>query len=268
MVELRKRKEAPAAPAPPPTKKSNPIKKAAAAVKDAVTGDAKNGDDTPSTSDSSTGGPSVNSTVQLTDFGGTVTTNAGESATLKSLVDNSTAGVVLFTYPKANTPGCTTQACMFRDAYPDLTSTGFSIYGLSADSAKSNTTFQTKNSLPYPLLCDAEGTLIDAIGMKKPGQAKGTVRGVFVVDKQGKVLLTEKGGPQATVDAVAALIKKSPGEVAAEDTKAEAQKDGVDLGEERKMDEVPVVEEGTLEEVRSAETAAEVADTAEKVDGV
>lgn len=72
-----------------------------------------------------------------------------------------------------------------------MTGTGFSIYGLSTDSTKSNTTFKTKQHLPYTLLCDHSATLIAAIGMKKA--PKGTTRGVFVVSKDGKILAAEAG---------------------------------------------------------------------------
>lgn len=72
-----------------------------------------------------------------------------------------------------------------------MTATGLSIYGLSADSPKSNTTFKTKQNLPFDLLCDPAANLIAAIGMKKA--PKGTIRGVFVVDKEGKVLAAEAG---------------------------------------------------------------------------
>lgn len=98
----------------------------------------------------------------------------------------------------------TKQACLFRDKYNHLTSTGLSIYGLSADSPRANTTFKSKQTLPYPLLCDTSTALISAIGFKKV--PKGTVRGVFSVDKQGKVLLRQAGGPDATVDAVQKLV--------------------------------------------------------------
>jgi peroxiredoxin Q/BCP len=111
-------------------------------------------------------------------------------------------------------PG-TTQACLFRDSYEPLTAGGLAIYGLSTDSPKSNTSFKEKQNLPYPLLCDPSATLIDAIGLKKA--PKGTTRGVFVVDKAGKVLLAEPGGPAATVDAV----KKLVGEGTATETKGE-----------------------------------------------
>lgn len=96
---------------------------------------------------------------------------------------------------------------MFRDGYEDLTSTGLAIYGLSTDSPKSNTTFKTKQSLPYPLLCDPSATLIGSLGFKK--SPKGTVRGVFVVDKTGKVLLLEPGSPAGTVEAVEKIVKET-----------------------------------------------------------
>jgi peroxiredoxin Q/BCP len=99
----------------------------------------------------------------------------------------------------------TNQVCLFRDSYEPLTAGGLVIYGLSADSTKANTTFKEKQKLTYPLLCDPQATLIGAIGLKKA--PKGTTRGVFAVDKSGKVLLAEPGGPQATVDAVKRLVE-------------------------------------------------------------
>lgn len=112
----------------------------------------------------------------------------------------------------------TKQACLFRDHYDHLTSTGLSIYGLSADSPKANTTFKSKQSLPYPLLCDTSAALIGAIGFKKV--PKGTIRGVFSVDKQGKVLLRQAGGPDATVDAVQKLV---PAEQVKETSKTDVE---------------------------------------------
>ena len=102
----------------------------------------------------------------------------------------------------------TTQACLFRDSYAPLTATGFAIYGLSADSPKANTTFKTKHQLPYPLLCDPSVTLIGAIGLKKA--PKGTTRGVFVVNKSGKVLAAEPGSPAGTVEVVKKLVGGAP----------------------------------------------------------
>ena len=118
---------------------------------------------------------------------------------------------------------------------------------MSTDSPKANTTFKTKQNLPYALLCDPKATLIGAIGFKKA--PKGTQRGVFVVDKEGKVLAVEAGGPNATVDAVKRIVEK------------------MDFNEE--WDEA--LEEGGQTAVdgdeKAAETAAEVAETAKELDG-
>ncbi|KAK5628780.1 hypothetical protein RRF57_004495 [Xylaria bambusicola] len=203
-VELRKRKAPAPAPAPePPAKKQSKVSKAAAKVKAAVKSAAAA---KPAETNGSTkpGKPAVGDVISLDGFGGEVETNDGVKTTLKALVDESKAGVVLFTYPKASTPGCTNQVCLFRDAYTDLTKDGLLIYGLSTDSPKANTTFKTKQNLPYPLLCDPSATLIGAIGLKKT--PKGTQRGVFAVDKTGKILLAEPGSPAGTVNAVKELV--------------------------------------------------------------
>lgn len=98
----------------------------------------------------------------------------------------------------------TQQVCLFRDSYEPLTAGGLAIYGLSTDSPKANTNFRTKQNLPYPLLCDPTAVLIGAIGLKK--HPKGTQRGVFAVDKKGKVLVAEAGGPAATVERIKKLV--------------------------------------------------------------
>lgn len=100
----------------------------------------------------------------------------------------------------------TTQVCLFRDSYEPLTAGGLAIYGLSADSPKANTTFKDKQKLPYSLLCDSASTLIAAIGLQK--SPKGTQRGVFAVNKEGKVLVAEPGGPAATVEAIKKLVEE------------------------------------------------------------
>lgn len=133
-----------------------------------------------------------------------------------------------------------------------MTATGFAIYGLSADSPTSNTTFQTKQKLPYPLLCDPKQTLISAIGMKKP--PKSTSRGVFVVDKSGKVLAAEAGSPDGTVAVVKRLVESSGSTTAPAATAETAPVAAVANGD------------ATKEDVDKANVAAEVADTAEKLD--
>jgi thioredoxin-dependent peroxiredoxin len=132
----------------------------------------------------------------------------------------------------------TKQACSFRDSYTPLTATGLDIYGLSNDSPKANTTFKTKQNLPYPLLCDPSRTLISAIGLKG---VKGTTRGVFIINKSGKVLAAESGGPEATVDVVRKIVGGGGSAAAGE----------------------PVKEK---EDAELAKTASEVADTAAKID--
>lgn len=204
--------------------------------------------------------PTVGETIDLTSFGGEVETHDGNKTTLAKLVEDSKNGVVLFTYPKASTPGCksamytiffgislpltrmtgTTQVCLFRDSYAPLTATGYSIYGLSNDSPKANTNFKTKQKLPYTLLCDPAQTLISAIGLKKA--PKGTTRGVFVIEKSGKVLASEPGGPAATVEVVRKLLGNKAAQVP---TASEVKK---------------------ADDAEAAKTADEVANTAAKVD--
>lgn len=232
MVELRKRKTPPPAP-PKPAKKASKAKTddTKPAPKDEP--DAKKTKPAPKAAEtakpakaiSKSAGPArVGDTIDLDNFGGDeLETNDGEKTTLKTLVDKSSSGVVLFTYPKASTPGCTTQVCLFRDGYAPLTATGLDIYGLSRDSPKANTTFKTKQKLPYPLLCDKTATLIAAIGFKNGDK---TQRGVFVVTKEGKVLAAEPGGPAATVAVVKDIVDKMGGT----DSKGE---DKLDQAEDR-----------------------------------
>ncbi|RMY42998.1 hypothetical protein D0864_15948 [Hortaea werneckii] len=170
--------------------------------------------------------PKTGDTIPLDNFAAEIETHDGAKTSLPQLVKESKAGVVLFTYPKASTPGCTTQACLFRDAYAPLTTTGLSIYGLSTDSPKSNSSFKAKQSLPYPLLCDPSAALIGALGYKKA--PRGTTRGVFVVHKSGKVLVSEAGGPKETVEVVRKVVEGMGGDGGA---------DGVGKAEERAKEE-------------------------------
>ncbi|KAI1344760.1 AhpC-TSA-domain-containing protein [Xylariaceae sp. FL0016] len=233
VVELRKRKAPPPAPEPP-AKKQSKTSKVATKVKEAVKGKgAKSADANGSTKAAK---PVVGESIALDGFGGDIETNDGTKTTLKALVDESKSGVVLFTYPKASTPGCTNQACLFRDSYTELTKDGLAIYGLSTDSPKANTTFKTKQNLPYPLLCDPSATLIEAIGLKKT--PKGTQRGVFVVDKAGKVLIAEPGGPAATVEAVKKFVAGSKGATGKEEAVEETKPANGDEVEEKDTEKV------------------------------
>jgi thioredoxin-dependent peroxiredoxin len=100
--------------------------------------------------------------------------------------------VVLYFYPKDNTPGCTTQACGFRDHYPAFGEKNAVVLGVSPDSAKSHQKFQAKFSLPFPLLVDTDHQLAEQFGVwrqkKLAGHVyMGVVRSHFVIDEQGKL---------------------------------------------------------------------------------
>ncbi|CAA7270343.1 unnamed protein product [Cyclocybe aegerita] len=106
-------------------------------------------------------------------------------------------GVILFLVPKADTPGCTNQACGFRDSYPDFTSLNYTVYCLSADSPTAQSKWQTKASkeLPYPLISDPKRILITALGAGEGGKTK---RSHFIFEKGGK--LVEKKLPVTPAD--------------------------------------------------------------------
>jgi len=100
--------------------------------------------------------------------------------------------IVLFFYPRANTPGCTAQACNLSENYNRLTDAGYSIYGVSADQVKHQSSFSNKFGFPYPLLADTEKTLIDSFGVwgfkKFMGKEyEGILRTTFVLNKQGVI---------------------------------------------------------------------------------
>ncbi|KAL8388065.1 hypothetical protein RB595_009480 [Gaeumannomyces hyphopodioides] len=256
---LRKRKAPEPAPAPPPpAKRAAPktarvakVAKAAAKAKEAVketvkpakavNGSAKSAaaaaaaaPPAPAPAATATEAAAKGDTVALEGFGGEIETHDGKKTTLKALVDESEAGVVLFTYPKASTPGCTNQVCLFRDSHEPLTAGGLAIYGLSADTPKENARFKEKQKLPYPLLCDPKATLLAAIGLKK-GPAK-AARGVFVVDKAGRVLAAQTGSPAGTVGVVKKLVTEAAA-AAAEPEEAAAAEVAVAAAKEKNEDE-------------------------------
>jgi thioredoxin-dependent peroxiredoxin len=95
--------------------------------------------------------------------------------------------VVIFFYPKDDTPGCTIQACSFRDLYQDFTDLGAEVIGISSDSEKSHQKFTKKYNLPYILLADVDKEVRKAFGVSSnlfgllPGRA------TYVIDKEGVV---------------------------------------------------------------------------------
>ncbi len=78
-----------------------------------------------------------------------------------------TGYLLVYFYPKADTPGCTKQACSLRDSYASLTEKGVKILGVSMDSVKAQKAFQEKYKLPFDLLADADGTIVTAFGVPK-----------------------------------------------------------------------------------------------------
>lgn len=108
------------------------------------------------------------------------------------LSDYAGSKVILFFYPKANTPGCTAEACNLRDHYAELSEKGFKIIGVSADSEKSQLNFSEKYNFPYPLIPDTSRKVIEDYGvwgMKKNygKEYMGIHRASFVIDGTGKI---------------------------------------------------------------------------------
>jgi peroxiredoxin Q/BCP len=104
--------------------------------------------------------------------------------------------VVIFFYPKDETPGCTAQACSFRNAYQEFKALGVEVLGISGDSAESHERFAQKQQLPYPLLSDPQGKVAKAFGVKKAlGILPGRV--TFVIDRDRRIQLAYSAQLQA-----------------------------------------------------------------------
>nr|WP_288935403.1 thioredoxin-dependent thiol peroxidase [uncultured Allomuricauda sp.] len=100
--------------------------------------------------------------------------------------------LVVFFYPKANTPGCTAEACNLRDNYKELQDQGFELLGVSADSEKKQSNFKNKYEFPFPLLADEDHTVINTFGVWGPKKFMGKEydgihRTTFVIDGDGVV---------------------------------------------------------------------------------
>jgi thioredoxin-dependent peroxiredoxin len=101
--------------------------------------------------------------------------------------------VILYFYPKDDTPGCTTEACNFRDDYSQYENTGVTILGVSPDSVKSHEKFKTKYGLPFPLLADEGHKICDLYqvwGTKKNygREYQGVYRTTFLIDDKGQII--------------------------------------------------------------------------------
>jgi len=110
----------------------------------------------------------------------------------QSLSDYAGKKLVVFFYPKANTPGCTAEACDLRDHYKELQDAGYSLLGVSADTEKSQRNFSEKFEFPFPLLADVDKEVINAFGVWGPKQFMGKEydgihRKTFIIDENGIV---------------------------------------------------------------------------------
>ena len=115
--------------------------------------------------------------------------DSGQSLSLK---DSRGKKVILYFYPKDNTPGCTQEACDFRDAMDRLQSKGVTVLGVSPDSVSSHQKFKKKYSLPFPLIVDEDYRIAQAYGVWQEKSLygrkfMGIVRSTFVIDEKGKI---------------------------------------------------------------------------------
>jgi len=138
----------------------------------------------------------------------------GKKVSLKSLKGTP---VVLYFYPKDDTPGCTKEACDFRDSLKRLKRAGAQIFGVSLDGPESHRKFIGKYALPFSLLCDEDAAVSKAYGVYKQKNMYGKKywgieRSTFVIDSRGAIsALFRKVKVDGHVDEVLAAVKKGEG---------------------------------------------------------
>jgi peroxiredoxin Q/BCP len=125
----------------------------------------------------------------------TLPATGGQTFTLSSARGKS---LVLYFYPKDNTPGCTTESQQFRDLYPAFQQANCEIVGISRDSIRSHENFKTKFSFPFDLLSDADEKVCNQFGVMKQKmlygkQVRGIERSSFVLDKNGNLVKEWRG---------------------------------------------------------------------------
>ena len=112
-----------------------------------------------------------------------------QNGTVRSLRDFGGKWLVLYFYPKDDTPGCTQQACTFRDDLHQLTAMGAEVVGVSVDNTASHAEFARKYHLPFPLLADQNGEIAERYGsILNLGVIKFAKRNTFLINPQGKIV--------------------------------------------------------------------------------
>lgn len=135
-----------------------------------------------------------------------------ETGQQHSLSDYKGKTVVLYFYPKDDTPGCTKEACSFRDNFSEITSKGAIVIGISKDSQKSHEKFKIKYNLPFLLLADENAKVIKLYnfwGTKNMygKMVEGTLRKTFIIDKDGKIKkIFEKVTPEGHAEEILKFI--------------------------------------------------------------
>jgi peroxiredoxin Q/BCP len=131
-----------------------------------------------------------------------------------SLKDFNGQNVVLFFYPKADTPGWTIEACGFRDAFKKIQKTGAVVFGISADTPEKQKKFKEKYALPYSLLADPDKKVCNAFGVIKEKnmygrKVMGIERTTFLINSQGKIArIFPKVKPEGHAEDVLAALKE------------------------------------------------------------
>lgn len=150
-------------------------------------------------------------TNQIAPLNISVKNSNGEAVSLKNLLGKY---IVVYFYPKDNTPGCTTEACSFRDANSEIKELGVKVIGISKDSPESHQKFSKKHNLNFELWSDQSGELMTAFGAF--GEKKmfgktflGVKRSTFILDPQGKIIKIYKTvKPKEHTAQVLSFLKK------------------------------------------------------------
>ncbi|HIK44929.1 MAG TPA: peroxiredoxin [Leptolyngbyaceae cyanobacterium M65_K2018_010] len=136
----------------------------------------------------------------------TLPNQKGEMVTLSSF--RGQKSVVLYFYPKDDTPGCTVESCSFRDSYPEIQTAGAEVIGISSDSSTSHQQFASKYNLPFTLVSDAGGKVRSAYGVPTTlGLLPGRV--TYIIDPEGRVrhIFNSQFNPKAHVGEAMKVLK-------------------------------------------------------------